>query len=149
MRSIATSKPAFALLAGLALTGSLAGCAATAESAADETTPSEGTQASTDTSASYVDGTYTETANYQSPNGTETIDVTITLADDVITAVEVVGHGESPDSKHYQGEFIGGIDAMVVGKDIDSISVSKVAGSSLTSGGFNTAVEAIRADAAA
>lgn len=149
MRSIATSKPALALLAGLALTGSLAGCAATSETAADETTPSDDTQASTDTSASYVDGTYTETANYQSPNGTETIDVTITLAGDVITAVEVVGHGESPDSKHFQGEFIGGIDAMVVGKDIDSISVSKVAGSSLTSGGFNAAVEAIRGDAAA
>lgn len=145
MRSLTPSKPAFALLAGLALTGSLAGCAASTEPAADETTPPSD---SGDASArSYADGTYTESASYQSPNGTETIDVTITLAGDVITAVEVVGHGASPDSKHYQGEFIGGIDAMVVGKDIDSISVSKVAGSSLTSGGFNKAIEAIKDDA--
>ena len=151
MRSLTTSKPAFALLAGLALTGALAGCTASPEPTAEETAPQtdESTTPSDTGSNAYADGTYTESASYQSPNGTETIDVTITLADDVITAVEVVGHGESPDSKHYQGEFIGGIDAIVVGKDIDSISVSKVAGSSLTSGGFNKAVEAIKLDAAA
>jgi len=158
MRSLTTSKPAFALLAGLALTGALAGCTASPEPTAEETAPqtdestpqADESTTPADTGAStYADGTYTESASYQSPNGTETIDVTITLTDDVITDVEVVGHGESPDSKHYQGEFIGGIDAIVVGKDIDSISVSKVAGSSLTSGGFNKAVEAIKLDAAA
>jgi len=151
MRSLTTSKPAFALLAGLALTGALAGCTASPEPTAEETAPQtdESTTPSDTGSNAYADGTYTESASYQSPNGTETIDVTITLTDDVITDVEVVGHGESPDSKHYQGEFIGGIDAIVVGKDIDSISVSKVAGSSLTSGGFNKAVEAIKLDAAA
>ncbi|MDF1478292.1 FMN-binding protein [Leifsonia sp. H3M29-4] len=150
MRSLTTSKPAFALLTGLTLTGALAGCAASTQPATEGTPQTDQSTTPADTGAgTYADGTYTESANYQSPNGTETIDVTITLADDVITDVQVVGHGESPDSKHYQGEFIGGIDAIVVGKDIDSISVSKVAGSSLTSGGFNKAVEAIKLDAAA
>ena len=37
----------------------------------------------------------------------------------------------------------------VVGKSIDEISVSRVAGSSLTSGGFNHAIETIKAEAAA
>ena len=37
---------------------------------------------------------------------------------------------------------------VVVGQDIDEISVSRVAGSSLTSGGFNRAIEEIKAEAA-
>jgi hypothetical protein len=48
-----------------------------------------------------------------------------------------------------QGEFISGIAGVVVGKNIDSIKVDKVGGSSLTSGGFNAAVDAIKADAEA
>jgi len=128
-----------ALLAGLSLVGVLAGCS---PAASPDTGAGTGTQG-----GPYADGTYTESANYQSPNGTETVEVTMTLENDIITAVEVVGDGDNPDSKHYQGEFAGGIGAVVVGKDIDEIAVSKVAGSSLTSGGFNDAVEAIKADA--
>ncbi|WP_447589312.1 hypothetical protein [Microbacterium lacticum] len=44
---------------------------------------------------------------------------------------------------------MGGIAGEVVGKDIDDVSVSRVAGSSLTSGGFNDALETIKADARA
>ncbi len=53
------------------------------------------------------------------------------------------------EAKQHQGEFIAGISDVVVGKDIDTIKVDKVGGSSLTSGGFNKAVEEIKADAAA
>ena len=59
------------------------------------------------------------------------------------------GDPQKRESEQYQGEFIGGIADVVVGEDIDEISVSRVAGSSLTSGGFNEAIEAIKADAAA
>ena len=124
------------VLGSIALSAVLVGCSAPADAGS---APATG--------GPYEDGTYTESGSYQSPNGTETIDVTVTLADDIITDVEVVGHGESPDSKLHQGEFIDGIAAIVVGKDIDDISVSKVAGSSLTSGGFTKAIEAIKADA--
>lgn len=127
---------ATAILGGLALTGALAGCAT-------------GTTAPATTSGGpYTDGTYTESGSYQSPNGSESVEVTVTLESDVITSVEVVGNGDNPDSKRYQGEFIGGIADEVVGKNIDEISVTKVAGSSLTSGGFMKAIEAIKADAA-
>ena len=154
MRTLTTSKTAIATLAGLTLVGALAGCSSPAATAPDaapkpETAPQTDAPATDDGTSTYKDGTYTESASYQSPNGTESVDVTVTLADDVITAVEVVGHGDNPDSKHYQGEFIGGISAVVVGQDIDSINVSKVAGSSLTSGGFNEAINAIKSDAAA
>lgn len=158
MRSRHDTTAPFAVLAGLSLVGALAGCSGSADAtpttaptpAEESAAPSASASAPPASSAgAYVDGSYTESGSYQSPNGTESVDVTITLAGDVITAVEVVGNGESRDSQRYQGEFIGGIAAEVVGKKLDSIKVDKVAGSSLTSGGFNSAVDAIRADAAA
>ena len=42
-----------------------------------------------------------------------------------------------------------GVQALGVGVAIDDLNVSKVAGSSLTSGGFNDAVEQIKAEARA
>ena len=63
--------------------------------------------------------------------------------------MEVTGDPQKQESEEYQAKFIGGIAEAVVGQDIDEISVSRVAGSSLTSGGFNQAIEAIKADAAA
>jgi hypothetical protein len=78
----------------------------------------------------------------------ETIVVTVTLQDDVITAVDVSGDPQKRESEEYQGRFIGGIAEVVVGQDIDAISVSRVAGSSLTSGGFNEAIATIKSEAA-
>jgi uncharacterized protein with FMN-binding domain len=154
MTSLSTKIP-LALITGLTLVGALSACATTDTSAPAEepTTDAPVEDSTTDAgadagAAAYVDGTYEASGQYQSPNGTETVEVTVTLASDIITAVEVVGLGESPTSKRYQGEFIDGIGEVVVGKDIDDISVSKVAGSSLTSGGFNAAIETIKADAA-
>ena len=74
---------------------------------------------------------------------------TVVVADGVISAVEVQGDPQRPESEEYQGRFIGGISDEVVGRSIDEIQVSRVAGSSLTSGGFNEAIEQIKADAAA
>ena len=128
-----------AAVAGAAGLLALAGCGGTASAA--------GTTAAT--SGSYTDGTYTAEGSYQAPSGTESVDVTITLKGDVITAVEVVSNATDPQAKQHQGEFIAGISDVVVGKDIDTIKVDKVGGSSLTSGGFNKAVEEIKADAAA
>ena len=97
----------------------------------------------------YADGTYTADGSYATPESVETITVTVTLEDDVITDVEVTGNPTKRESEQYQSKFIGGISAEVVGKNIDEISVSRVAGSSLTSGGFNEAIQAIKAEAAA
>jgi len=145
MHSLANNKTATAILAGATLVGALSACSSPA-------TGTDGPLAdgsTTTTGGDYTDGTYTETGNYTSPNGAEKVDVTLTLASNVITDVTVVGFGESPNSKQFQGEFINGIAAEVVGKNIDELSVDKVAGSSLTSGGFNRAVDAIKADALA
>lgn len=139
----------------------LAGCsgAATAESPATDAAapstsaaPAKPTAAATGAAAAgttYKDGTYSADGSYQTPESVEKVNVKVTLAGDVITAVEVTGDPQKAESRRYQGEFIGGITDVVVGKDIDAISVSRVAGSSLTSEGFNQAVEKIKAEAAA
>ena len=154
MRSFTASKPAIAAFAGLSLVGALAGCAATP--AADTSAPSDTATTAPATAAptaaatgAYTDGTYTESADYQAPSGTETVDVTLTLAGGVVTAVTVTGHATDPQAKIHQGEFASGISAVVVGKNIDELKVDKVGGSSLTSGGFNAAVAEIKTDAAA
>lgn len=127
-----------AALAGTAGALVLAGCGSAGTASSAGTTAGD---------AAYTDGTYEASGSYATPESVETIDVTVELADGVITSVEVVGEPTRPESEQYQGRFIGGISDEVVGKSIDEISVSRVAGSSLTSGGFNEAIEQIRADA--
>lgn len=142
-------------LAGVAGVLALAGCAGET-SEAEEATTGPAPAATSDTSSgstgstgeSYVDGTYTADGSYQTPETVESIDVTLTLEGDVVTAVEVVGDPQRRESQQYQSQFIGGIADVVVGRKLDEVSVSRVAGSSLTSGGFTQAVEKIKSDAA-
>ena len=66
-----------------------------------------------------------------------------------ISAVEVTPQADGGNSEQFQEKFAGGIADVVVGKKITELDVSKVSGSSLTSGGFNAAIAEITADAAA
>lgn len=136
---------AVAAVAGIA---ALAGCAPSTGSAGDSTTGDTADGGSSGSDGSYADGTYTAEGSYATPESVETISVTVTLQDDIVTSVEVTGDPQRPESEQYQGQFIGGISDAVVGQDIDDLAVSRVAGSSLTSGGFNQAIEAIKSEAA-
>ena len=146
-------------VAGIAGALALVGCTGTATDVAQEADTGSDDGATTATGSAgdtgstgggtYVDGTYTADGTYATPESVETISVTVTLEGDVITDVEVSGDPQKQESAQYQGQFIGGIADVVVGEDIDQISVSRVAGSSLTSGGFTRAIEAIKAEAAA
>lgn len=159
IRTTAVPRPVRTGAALVGVTGMflLAGCGAAspAEESEPSTAPSapaaeQTTDAGTaDAAGAYADGTYTAEGSYVTPESVEEISVTVTLEGDVITAVEVTGNPTKRESEQYQGQFIGGIEDAVVGKNIDEISVSRVAGSSLTSGGFNDAIETIKADAAA
>lgn len=97
---------------------------------------------------SYRDGEYTVTGHYTSPAGPETIKVTLTLQDSIVTDAEVVSEATHQISIMRQGEFVGGYKAQVIGKNLNEVNVGKVAGSSLTPKGFNEAVEQIKAQAA-
>jgi uncharacterized protein with FMN-binding domain len=100
-----------------------------------------------DTSASYADGDYSAEGSYISPAGEESVKVELTLEDDVVTAVTVTPEADDPQAQGFQEKFAGGIADAIVGKDIDTLDVSRVAGSSLTSGGFNKALASIKAEA--
>lgn len=92
----------------------------------------------------FVAGDYSATGNYQSPGGTESVDVDVTIdADGTITDVAVEGSADGGNSQQFQEQFASGIADVVVGEPIDELSVSRVSGSSLTSNGFNAAIEDI------
>lgn len=160
------SKSLLCAAAGLSLL-TAAGCAADEQEAASEspapaapssaapTSPSSGgssgaaSDAAQASSGSYADGEYSGTGSYIPPSGkSEDVDVKLTLKDNVVTDLEVEASGKNLQSKQYQREFTTNIQDQVVGKNIDQLDVDKVAGSSLTSQGFNRALDAIRSVAA-
>ena len=136
-----------------ASTSSSSSAGASSSSSAASTSSSKASTSSAATSSAkaagtYKDGKYTETADYDNPEGGASITVTVTLADDVITATSATGSESSGGpSAEYQNDFISGYASEVVGKDIDSVSLSRVSGSSLTSNGFNAALTKIKTDA--
>lgn len=157
----------YAALAGAALAGSLAACASDAdpaatasttaaegagtasEEAAEATEPAEDTGEEAAGDSTYADGSYSATGSYVSPGGSESVAVELTLTDDVVTDVVVTPQATNPNSVRFQGEFADGIADVVVGQPVDELQVSRVAGSSLTSGGFNDALAQILAEASA
>ncbi|HWK19896.1 MAG TPA: hypothetical protein VNR37_03885 [Microbacteriaceae bacterium] len=145
----------------LSAVGLLAGCATPtpepAPSVTEAPTTAPPVEPTTSTAAEpapvvedgFADGTYTADGAYVAPSGPETITVTVTLADGAVAAVEVAGHASDPQARRHQADFISGIAAAVVGQPIEGLAVDRVAGSSLTGQGFNAALDAIRAEAAA
>lgn len=101
----------------------------------------------------YKDGTYTAVGNYNSPAGLEHITVTLRIQKDTVISSTVVSgelnkeNNESPQTRVYQGLFIIGYKSHVVGKDISTIHLNAVSGSSLTPKGFNDALVKIEAQA--
>lgn len=135
-------------LAALGLVGALAGCTAGSNTTPGGDDAPVGPAPVTPTGP-FADGDYEATGRYISPNGTESIDVQLTLVDEIVTELEVVSHPSNPNTRQFQGQFISGIDALVVGKRIDELEgIDRVAGSSLTSGGFADAIAQIMTDAA-
>lgn len=150
-----SKKPLLTAAAGLALLGT-AGCGSSG--AADDPTPAPAPDtassgaASTGTAAGtagdYQDGEYSATGSYIPPSNTkEEVTVTLTLSGGNVTALDVSTSGNHPTSKRYQAEFTDGVQEQVVGKPLDELDVHKVAGSSLTSSGFNKALDTIKAEA--
>ncbi|HLZ14986.1 MAG TPA: hypothetical protein VKQ34_03255 [Candidatus Saccharimonadales bacterium] len=97
----------------------------------------------------YKDGTYSATGTYDSPGGTENIKVSVTLQNDVITATSAQNRANDPDGREFEDAFIMEYKQFVVGKDISSLQLDNVAGSSLTTQGFNDALDQIKAQAKA
>ena len=147
------------VVAAMAVVGLVAGACSSEDFGSDDSATGTTTGAATGSSAAteaadagsgeYEDGEYTARGEYISPGGPQSVGVTVTLSNSVITAVSVDTSQTKGPSLEYQGKFAGGISDVVVGKNIDEIEVDKVSGSSLTSGGFNEAIEQIKQEAQA
>ena len=113
------------------------------------TTSTSTTNADTSTTASYKDGTYNATGSYSTPGGKESIALVVVIKDGVIAETSMVANAKNGDAKEYQAAFASTYKSLVVGKSVDKVSLSRVAGSSLTSNGFNDALDQIKSDAKA
>jgi hypothetical protein len=107
-------------------------------------------EASSDAASSlFKNGTYMATGNYQTPGGRESIGVTVTLSDGVVSDASVEQNATGGEAAEYQEKFVAAFKSQVVGKKIDEVSLSRVAGSSLTPNGFNNAIQDIENQAKA
>lgn len=98
---------------------------------------------------SYKDGTYSSTGEYTSPAGKEEVGVSLTLKNNIVTDVTFTPKATNEISVKLQTMFADGYKTLVVGKDINTVKLNKVSGSSLTPKGFNDAIEKIKLQAKA
>lgn len=103
----------------------------------------------TSSSTAFKDGTYTADGPYQTPGGRESIGVSVTLSGGVITGASVEQKAMAGEAEEYQSKFASAFKSQVVGKKISEVSLSRVAGSSLTPNGFNSAISDIENQAKA
>lgn len=97
--------------------------------------------------ASFKDGTYSANGTYENPAGSQTVQVSLTLKDGVVTAATFTGHPDNPTTITMQNKFKAGFTQEVVGKPIDQIALTVVNGSSLTPKGFMDALNKIKTQA--
>lgn len=97
--------------------------------------------------STYRDGTYYAVGNFSTPGDVESIGVTLVLSGDVIVDSAITAMANHPTSVNYERNFIAGYKQFVVGKKIDQLQLGKVSGASLTSAGFNKALDKIELQA--
>lgn len=143
---------ALTAIAGSALLLVGAGCAAPAADKDGDNDANVPAGADTNTAGApvsmgnYKDGSYTAVGHYTSPAGPETINVTLTLKNNLITDADVKPQATNRKSVFMQNAFVSGYKPLVVGKNIDEVMLSgNISGSSLTLKGFNDAVAQVKA----
>lgn len=95
-----------------------------------------------------TDGTYSTTVAYTTHHHSESIGVTVTIENGIITNVET-DHSENDNrSIEYQEGFAAAIDDLVEGQSLNEVSVSRVAGASDTTNAFMQALQDIANEAA-
>jgi len=95
--------------------------------------------------SNYADGEYTAEGIY---SGSKSIIVKMVLDNDSIKQVVVTPNTTISRSLKLQKDFAEAISEEVVGRPIDEVKLDKLAGSSLTTKGFNDALEKIKTEAA-
>lgn len=110
------------------------------------TTQTPSTLQATDT-RTYKNGTYTKSVTYMTPRQTEyRIDVSLTIADNAVTDSTITysqGADKDPNPQRFEAAY----KTEVIGKKMNSISLSRVGGASLTTNAFNNALSDIKTQA--
>ena len=95
----------------------------------------------------YKDGEYSSQTTYLTPKRDEYgIAVSLTLSKDIVTGATVT-YSQGAEKDQNAQRFEAAYKAQVIGKDIDTLNLSRVGGASLTTGAFNNALVSIKADA--
>jgi len=130
-------RPTHGAIGAVAVAASLglAGCGADAQNTASD--------------SDYSDGEYTATGWYGSLPSHH--DVTLTITDDIVTAVEITTPAEDETSLGYQRRFAAALPEAVIGRNVDDLDldldVDRLAGSSGCSEGFMDALDKIKNEA--
>lgn len=99
---------------------------------------------SPNTEQELLDKTFTSTVSYNVPeNGVQSMSVTVTLNENVITNISILQSKGAGKSRNYQNNFEASYKSLVLGKDIKSVSLSRVGGASSTTNAFNQAIKSI------
>ena len=102
-----------------------------------------------DTNASHKDGTYSSEVTYLTPTFSKyQLDVSLSIKNNIVTEA-TVGYSQGAEKDPNAQRFEGAYKTEVIGKDINSINLSRVGGASLTTGAFNEALTKIKTDAKA
>lgn len=96
-------------------------------------------------STQYANGEYDVVGLYS--GGNKSIGVKLQLTGDTIAQVEVTPMATNKTSLRLQERFAEAIAETVFGRPIDEVHLDKLAGSSLTTKGFNDALEKIKTEA--
>ena len=135
------------IVVGVTLTNKSDNTTATNTSPQDTAASSSVNKSLANDSVTYKDGEYSATGKYSSPGGQESIDVSLTVASNTVTAISANAKAADHESKEYQNKFLSAYKNLVIGKKINNMQLDRVSGSSLTSQGFNSALEQIRTKA--
>ena len=131
---------------------SIADSSAGQSSAVSSGSASGSTPAATTSSSNasgYKNGTFSATADYHVPDGSETIEVSLTIKSGIVMNASVQNSEYDPTSAQYQESFVSVYKSSVVGQKIRNLQLSVIGGASDTTQGFNDALSQITSKAQA
>lgn len=90
--------------------------------------------------ATFKDGTYTATAKYDTPGGSQSMTVKLTVASGSVTDSSIQQTASSSEDQQFEDGFDSAYKSQVIGKKLSDINLHSVSGASLTTDGFNSAL---------
>lgn len=116
---------------------------ASSQSAAPPPSSSLPAAIATSSTSGYKDGTYSAGASYYVPHSNQSIQVSLTLSNGVITNASIQNSESDPTSASYQQDFASIYKSSVIGQKISRLQLSITSGASDTTQGFNDALRQI------